>query len=99
MTEENKTPPKPGNVTLPGGREDRPSRLRRLLRGLWQDSRGQDLVEYGLLVTLIALGLTAAVDKFGCHLSCILEEAAVSIEKARGIIPPGQEKKCTRTCS
>jgi pilus assembly protein Flp/PilA len=31
------------------------------LRNLWQDSRGQDLVEYALAVGLVAVGAVAAM--------------------------------------
>jgi len=33
------------------------------LRNLWQDSQGQDLVEYALAVGLVAVGAVAAMPK------------------------------------
>ncbi len=35
--------------------------MKRSLRNLWQDSQGQDLVEYALAVGLVAVGAVAAM--------------------------------------
>ena len=35
------------------------------LKRLWQEERGQDLVEYALLVALIALAATATMNTLG----------------------------------
>jgi pilus assembly protein Flp/PilA len=35
--------------------------LRNFLKRLWQEEEGQDLVEYGLLVALVALAATAGM--------------------------------------
>jgi pilus assembly protein Flp/PilA len=35
--------------------------MKNLLRRLWQEEEGQDLVEYGLLVALVALAATAGM--------------------------------------
>ncbi len=73
--------------------------MRRALFRLWREVRGQDLTEYALLVMLLALGLVSASQTLGCTVSCMFEQAGISIEKARDKIPPGQEKKCTRACT
>ena len=39
--------------------------MRGALKSLWQDERGQDLVEYALLVALIALAATATMNTLG----------------------------------
>ena len=36
-----------------------------MLRRLWRDDRGQDLIEYGLLVSLVALVAVSAVTEVG----------------------------------
>jgi Flp pilus assembly pilin Flp len=35
--------------------------MNRLARALWDDARGQDLVEYVLIIVFIALGVAAAL--------------------------------------
>lgn len=43
-----------------------PVRIRTaVLRRLWRDDRGQDLIEYGLLVSLVALVAVGAVSSVG----------------------------------
>ena len=37
-------------------------RLSKVLKRLWRAEEGQDLVEYSLLVVLVALGATAGMD-------------------------------------
>ena len=66
---------------------------------LWREVRGQNLTEYALLVAVLALALVSASQTLGCTVSCMFEEAANSIQKARGHIPPGQQKKCTKKCT
>lgn len=72
--------------------------MKHTLSWLWREVRGQNLTEYALIVALLALACVSASQKLGCNIACAFEEAAISIEKARGKIPPGQQKKCTRTC-
>jgi pilus assembly protein Flp/PilA len=36
--------------------------MKNLLMGLWTEEEGQDLVEYGLLVALVALAATAGMN-------------------------------------
>lgn len=47
------------------------------IQGIWRDERGQDLVEYGLLVVLIAVTVIAAVTLLGDEVRAVWE-AAVS---------------------
>ncbi len=72
---------------------------RRALCQLWREVRGQNLTEYALLVAVLALALVSASQTLGCTVPCMFEEAAISIQKARGHIPPGQQKKCSRKCT
>lgn len=61
---------------------------------LWREVSGQNLTEYALILALLALAAVAWVPKLGCELGCVYKQASISIEKARGNIPPGQQKKC-----
>jgi Flp pilus assembly pilin Flp len=65
---------------------------------LWRGIRGQDLTEYALLLVVLVLAVVAVVPRFACNLYCIFEQTAVSLDKARAGIPPGQQQKCTRNC-
>jgi len=51
---------------------------------LWRDERGQDLVEYILLVTLIALAVMAGVEAFGTGVDQRLQEAGEELENVTG---------------
>ena len=66
---------------------------------LWKDTRGQDLVEYALLLVLLRTAAVATTDRFACELSCVFDGTAQSIEKMRGNIPPGQIIKGNRGCA
>ena len=37
--------------------------MKNLLKRLWKEEQGQDLIEYALLVALVALAATAGMDK------------------------------------
>jgi len=50
-----------------------------LLRRLWQEEEGQDLVEYGLLIFLIALTAVASMGKLANGISAIFTSAATSL--------------------
>ena len=54
----------------------------RLFRGLWTDSRGQDLVEYMLLAGMIAVAAIAFVPALMAGITNVLS-------KARSIIASG----------
>ena len=73
--------------------------MRRILSRLLREMYGQDLAEYALLLLMVSLAAVAAIPKLACAVGCIYEEAALSIEKGRDDIPPGQEKKCVKKCT
>ncbi len=75
------------------------SRLRRLLNRLWKEICGQDLTEYALLLVLLSLLVVVGLGRFACEIGCVFDVTAQSIEKLRGNLPPGQQIKCTRSCS
>ncbi|HKF52529.1 MAG TPA: Flp family type IVb pilin [Candidatus Acidoferrales bacterium] len=45
--------------------------MRNLLKRLWQEEEGQDLVEYGLLVVLVALAATAGMSTLASDISAM----------------------------
>ncbi len=51
----------------------------KLLRRLWREERGQDLVEYALLVAVIALALIASVRQFAEGLNSIFQSISTAL--------------------
>lgn len=49
------------------------------LKRLWQEEEGQDLVEYGLLLFLLALTAIAAIKGVGSSISTVFTNAASSL--------------------
>jgi hypothetical protein len=72
------------------------------LGSLLGDCCGQGLVEYLLLLALVALGSVAAEQVCACRFSCALELTAYQFERIIDSnvkkIPPGQLKKCSKKC-
>jgi pilus assembly protein Flp/PilA len=52
------------------------------LRRLWKEEQGQDLVEYALLVVLIALGAIAAMKGLASAISDAFSNATVNLTSA-----------------
>jgi len=50
--------------------------MKNLMCRLWQEEEGQDLVEYGLLLVLIALVAVASISTIGSGVSAIFSNAA-----------------------
>ncbi len=73
-------------------------KLKRLLSFLRRDARAAELIEYALVVAIIALGILVAISRLGCQVDCIYQQVALSIEKGRENIPPGQMRHCTDAC-
>ena len=53
-----------------------------LFRRLWQEEEGQDLVEYALLVVLIALGAIAAMQSLASAISDAFSNATANLTSA-----------------
>jgi len=53
--------------------------MKSLLRRLWREEEGQDLVEYGLLLILIALAALAAIGPIGTAVSKVFSGAASNL--------------------
>jgi len=58
--------------------------MKNLFMRLWKEEEGQDLVEYGLLLALIALAAIASVTTISHAVSDIFSSAAVNISSAAG---------------
>ena len=53
--------------------------MKNMLKKLWQEEEGQDLVEYGLLVVLIALFAIAAMGSLATAVSSVFSQAATNL--------------------
>ena len=56
--------------------------MKNLLTRLWKEDEGQDLVEYGLLLVLIALLSVGFISTIGNQLGSIFSNAASSLTTA-----------------
>ncbi|MEO8594346.1 MAG: Flp family type IVb pilin [Candidatus Solibacter sp.] len=45
--------------------------MKRFLKGLWQDTQGQDLVEYALLAGMVAVAAVAALPTLSTTVSAV----------------------------
>lgn len=52
---------------------------REILRRLWREDEGQDLVEYALIVVLVGLGAMAATDWLGDVLRFTFQHVAYAV--------------------
>jgi len=53
--------------------------MRNLVRRLWQEEEGQDLVEYSLLVVLVSLTVVAAMRGVASSISKVFSNASTSM--------------------
>ena len=54
----------------------------RMVKRLWQEEEGQDLVEYGLLLFLVALSAIASMQGIASAISQVFGSAAASLTTA-----------------
>jgi pilus assembly protein Flp/PilA len=54
----------------------------KLLKRLWKEEEGQDLVEYGLLVVLIALGAIAGMRTLATDINTVFGSAGTDLTSA-----------------
>ena len=76
--------------------------LKKHLSRLLRDISGQGIVEYVLMLALVAFATVAAQQAFACQVECAFEGTANQLEcfLAKGKkIPPGQAKKCSKKCN
>lgn len=53
--------------------------MQNLLKRLWQDEQGQDLVEYALLLVLIALAAAATIKTLGASINNVFTNANAAL--------------------
>jgi pilus assembly protein Flp/PilA len=53
--------------------------MKKQLKRLWREEEGQDLVEYGLLLVLIALAALAAIGPIGTGVSAVFSSSASNL--------------------
>jgi Flp pilus assembly pilin Flp len=53
--------------------------MKNLLNRLWQEEEGQDLVEYGLLIVLLALAAITSMKTLANTVSNVFSNAAVNM--------------------
>lgn len=56
--------------------------MRNLLRRLWREEEGQDLVEYALLVVLVALGAVVAMQSLASAISDAFSNASANLTQS-----------------
>jgi pilus assembly protein Flp/PilA len=56
--------------------------MSKLLRRLWQEEEGQDLVEYGLLLVLIALAAVTSIKGLATAIETLFNHAATNLTAA-----------------
>jgi Flp pilus assembly pilin Flp len=54
----------------------------KLFERLWKEERGQDLVEYGLLVVLLSLGSVAAIGQVATAMSQTFSNTATTLSSS-----------------
>ena len=71
-----------GNVGVMPYISMRGNMMNKLLKRLWHEEEGQDLVEYGLLVVLVALFAITAMKALATGISSAFASAATSLSSA-----------------
>jgi pilus assembly protein Flp/PilA len=56
--------------------------MKNLLVRLWKEEEGQDLVEYGLLVVLLALGAIAGMQTLAADINTVFGSAGTDLTSA-----------------
>lgn len=56
--------------------------MKNLMKRLWNEEEGQDLVEYGLLLVLVALVAITAMSTIGKTISNVFTNAATNLSSA-----------------
>ena len=88
--------------TAPEARSQPHEAPKRHLSRLPKEIRGQGIVEYVLMLALVALTVVAGEQSFACQVECAFQNEANQLEQIimKGKkIPPGQAKKCSKQCA
>ncbi len=56
--------------------------MKKLLRRLWMEEEGQDLVEYGLTVALVALAATAGMNSLATAINTTFSKIGSTLSSA-----------------
>jgi pilus assembly protein Flp/PilA len=56
--------------------------MKAMIKRLWSDEEGQDLVEYGLLVALVALAATAGMNALATAINSTFSNLGVALTTA-----------------
>ena len=56
--------------------------MKTLIKRLWQEEEGQDLVEYGLLIFLVALAAVATMKTLATSITAVFNSASASLTTA-----------------
>jgi Flp pilus assembly pilin Flp len=56
--------------------------MKNFLKRLWHEEKGQDLVEYGLMLTLVCFGAVAAMGSFASSISNLFGSASVTVSNS-----------------
>jgi len=56
--------------------------MKTLIKRLWQEEEGQDLVEYGLLIFLVALAAVATMKTLATSIQGVFNSASASLTTA-----------------
>jgi Flp pilus assembly pilin Flp len=74
-------------LVKPGSqRQEHEEKRMNIWKGLWKEEEGQDLVEYALLIALIALVAASTFPKLASAVSDVLSDAIVSLQNGGTII-------------
>jgi pilus assembly protein Flp/PilA len=63
-------------------RYEETSKMKNLLKRLWKEEEGQDLVEYGLLIVLVALGAIAGMKTLANAINAAFSSAGQNLTAA-----------------
>ena len=56
--------------------------MKTFCKNLWQDTQGQDLVEYALMVGLVAVAAVAVVPQMATQINTIFNKVTVTLTSA-----------------
>ena len=58
--------------------------MKRFCKDLWQDTQGQDLVEYALMVGMVAVAAVAAMPGLSTSVSTVFSKVSSTLTSAAG---------------
>ena len=58
--------------------------MKRFCKSLWRDTQGQDLVEYALMVGMVAVAAVAAMPALSTSISAVFSKVTSTLTSAAG---------------